>query len=1022
MVLWRKYIWVCWVLSILPLEGIQAQNVGYIQYTTRDGLPTNYVYGVVEDNDGYIWAYTENGLAKFDGYTFQHYSMKDGLPGNDIPRCLKDKEGRIWIWAINRELSYLYRDSIHMVYKQPCHFVNGLLDGEINGACSNGKGFVFSKGQLELYPWFQLDSFVLKAEEGWKWDSRDLELSEEDHLLTLSPPWPGLYGRTFPDGYLIYSALSGTIYWRRGKIRRAFQLGIDPIPEVHRQELLFFQLGKEDSFLMRESVGGIRRMFIIDIEKESCLPVPVDSTGISQAVNFQVYLFDSTFVVSAEYGFIEFDLEGNRIEKYDFSHLQERYYLLNFFKDSKNNLWVGSREGGLFMVPAGYRSTGALPGIDEKDKAFECLIPDESGRLLGITDNAGIYEIKADGIRSIYPPDKYMRFRSATTTPSGPLLVFSGGHVLISRQDNERRFVHFTESDLKGSRAFQDEERTLQYLANSSTLAYHEKERVLYTGNPHSRKFLARFSFPTGREIQLESIFYPSADVLFYHAERKELLLGNKQGVYSFSRDTSLLTVSVNEVSALYGQGPYLWIGTRNDGLFRYHFEKKKLSRVLNAPMIRKIRKDSDSTLLAATNKGVFILPVEGQDSSSIRNFGLVDGLPSNEILDVYSEGGSRIFVASSEGVHLIKRELKNTPVLEEKDLSLTRILINKREVSDLSSLKYFENNLIFEYHLQSMESNGKVDYFTRLLPVEKEWQQSGERKVNYLALSPGNYEFQLKARDVYGNEASLQPISIHIRKALWQRNWLRGLVLALGVSALLAFFLRRDRQRKKSLEGEKRLSQRMARLELSALRAQMNPHFVFNALGAIQYFIQTHDVESADKYLTRFGRLMREYLNYSRERMIPLNKEVELLEIYTDLERLRFEGLFTIDIEVDDELVMNEVFLPSMLIQPFVENAINHGLGERRDGMGKLEIHFYPKGDLLICEIRDNGIGRREAEKRKRKGHQSKGMQIIRERVETINSSNLAKVEIQIEDLDKEVEMFPGTRVILQMNLFEDE
>jgi LytS/YehU family sensor histidine kinase len=213
-----------------------------------------------------------------------------------------------------------------------------------------------------------------------------------------------------------------------------------------------------------------------------------------------------------------------------------------------------------------------------------------------------------------------------------------------------------------------------------------------------------------------------------------------------------------------------------------------------------------------------------------------------------------------------------------------------------------------------------------------------------------------------------------------------------------------------------------MANLELSALKAQMNPHFVFNALGAIQYFIQTNEVDAADDYLTRFALLMRKYLDSSKEKMISLKEEIELLTIYTDLEQLRFEDLFDVTIRVDEDISTEDRFIPSMLIQPFIENAVNHGLNERRDGKGQLDILFSQKEEMLICEIKDNGIGHKAAKKRKRKTHKSRGMSIIKDKIETLKTIGLADISISIKELNPEDADFPGTHVIIKIKDLEDE
>lgn len=329
---------------------------------------------------------------------------------------------------------------------------------------------------------------------------------------------------------------------------------------------------------------------------------------------------------------------------------------------------------------------------------------------------------------------------------------------------------------------------------------------------------------------------------------------------------------------------------------------------------------------------------------------------------------------------------------------------------------------------MRSFASNGQQQYFSKLEPLETEWRSSTERQSTYLQLQPNEYTFHLKARDVYGNEWTLPPLPIHIREAYWQTTWFKVLVGVGLFLSMLSYFLlwqRRQRQQlakeKERLAVEEAVKRKMADLEFSALRAQMNPHFIFNALGAIQYYIKTKEVRSANDYLTQFAHLMRRYLDSSREKLISLADEVELLTLYTTLEQMRFESQFKVKIEVDEELLPEETLLPSMIIQPFVENAINHGLRERKDGKALLHIRFYLKGDLLCCDIKDNGIGRKQAAANKRKGHRSRGMRIIEEKIETLRNAQLAIVEMEMKEWEVENVDFPGTVVELRMKILEN-
>ena len=193
-----------------------------------------------------------------------------------------------------------------------------------------------------------------------------------------------------------------------------------------------------------------------------------------------------------------------------------------------------------------------------------------------------------------------------------------------------------------------------------------------------------------------------------------------------------------------------------------------------------------------------------------------------------------------------------------------------------------------------------------------------------------------------------------------------------------------------------------------------MNPHFVFNALSSIQYYILNNDIEAANDYLSRFSRLMRLFLESSRNKYISVYEESELLEYYITLEQLRFKNRFTFEIKIEDD-VPQELEIPSMLIQPFVENAINHGLVYSKNNEGVLVIHFSLTEKYVRCTIEDNGIGREKAAELKQKSiksYQSQSTQITAERIQSLKYIEETKVEVNIIDKFNEIGESQGTKV----------
>lgn len=216
-------------------------------------------------------------------------------------------------------------------------------------------------------------------------------------------------------------------------------------------------------------------------------------------------------------------------------------------------------------------------------------------------------------------------------------------------------------------------------------------------------------------------------------------------------------------------------------------------------------------------------------------------------------------------------------------------------------------------------------------------------------------------------------------------------------------------------------IDRKLAEAKLTAFRAQMNPHFIFNCMSAIQACILSDKADEANEYLSKFSRLMRMVLENSDQNSILLEKEIEMLRLYLELESLRFREGFTYDLLVDDNIDKGEVLIPSMIVQPFVENALWHGLLNKKDNR-KLKLSFRQFDEVLICAIEDNGIGRAKAGEitRLRKNHVSKGLKMIEEKLELIkNQLSDGEVNLEITDLHDNLQKAAGTRVVLKLPVF---
>lgn len=313
-----------------------------------------------------------------------------------------------------------------------------------------------------------------------------------------------------------------------------------------------------------------------------------------------------------------------------------------------------------------------------------------------------------------------------------------------------------------------------------------------------------------------------------------------------------------------------------------------------------------------------------------------------------------------------------------------------------------YEDNAI-ELTLKSMPTLSNISYKYRIIEDSFEgdkvypWTNLKEDLIRIDTLNPAIYHFEIIGISKHDNIQS-KPIFVEfkIEYPWWRSWWFWGACFV----TLFGLFYGRERFLKFWADEEQRHYKQVTELELRTLQLQMNPHFVFNALNAVQSFILTRDSIAANNYLSKFANLIRLFLDSSRSKYITLSDEIKLLSLYVEMERLRFDNKFEFHLNIAPD-VNQFVDIPTMILQPFIENAINHGL-RYKTTQGNLYIHFYNQGKYLVCKIEDDGVGReraRQIQAKSRKGYQSQGLKITEERLRTFNMIADSDIRFSIND-----------------------
>ncbi|HHB51729.1 MAG TPA: hypothetical protein ENK75_01600, partial [Saprospiraceae bacterium] len=365
------------------------------------------------------------------------------------------------------------------------------------------------------------------------------------------------------------------------------------------------------------------------------------------------------------------------------------------------------------------------------------------------------------------------------------------------------------------------------------------------------------------------------------------------------------------------------------------------------------------------------------------------NGLPANEI-NALTSLDNTIWAATSKGLIKFSKDIINQPK-PPTDIHINKIEINNSPTPLSNKAVNFtssQNNLKITLDAINYSLRGDLQFKYRLLP-DTQWQTTQSPTVSFTNLKPEKYKFDvlLKNDELVGTHPSF---SFRINKPWWQKSWVQFIFVGLAIlgTYLIVTFFQKNKFRK--IKKDKEIQEKIAMLKITALQAQMNPHFIFNTLNTIQSFIYDNRQDLATKTLGNFSKLIRKVFKYSNYKVISLDHEIDFLKTYIDLEKLRFDQYLTVQLTCSDYVQSHSFALsiPPLLVQPIIENAFAHGL-LHQDGEKKLNIHFEVIDKFLKCSVIDNGIGIEQSAKFNLETNQKRnisGLQLTEDRIRVFN------------------------------------
>lgn len=526
---------------------------------------------------------------------------------------------------------------------------------------------------------------------------------------------------------------------------------------------------------------------------------------------------------------------------------------------------------------------------------------------------------------------------------------------------------------------------------------------------------------------------------------------------------------SVPIIRSVASIGNSFWIGTA-DGIYVYNKSftlQQKVESGLNNPYILCLKEIDDKVYAGSYGGGLYVLNRETK--KVIRHYDKSTFLSDNIVAAIEKDNKGFIWLSTFNGINVLNKDgeiiskLMDYDGISHREMNTNAISkdgygniyfgtlngltkVNPQEVLDWSTsyglhvsgatAYYNDNGKVIDVSKTPISIESGFDSLLVSVDFPNCIKTIFDTPLNYLrinddsshVLAYNNKKILLTRSDLgydntvnlYNSNNSYETVLAFEPKLDLAKGLISFLVLLCLVGVVFATLYRQKIMKVITEQDEKiKFNKRIAELELSALQSQMNPHFIFNALGAIQYFIQIQKTDEADNFLADFAMLMRKILESSKTKYISLREEKEILGLYFNLEQLRFEGLFDYTWYIDDNVDMEKV-IPPMILQPFIENAINHGLFALKGRKGKIDIYLDQISENTIqFTIEDNGIGRKQAAALRNKEHKSRGLQIVDDRISTLNSLGDVVIEVETQDLYQDNEP-SGTKVIINIGYLD--
>ncbi len=946
-----------------------AQNPVYRSIDKTIGLPTNTIYDIFQDAAGFIWIGHDKGLSKYDGFRFKHYQNEEQR-GRPLSNLLQDNKGRIWCQNFVGQFFYVDNDTLKLSQQlQPTgiYIPAGILQG--NTLVSTGK-----KGIRYL----NTDTFIL--------EEKPLENYSSNHYTTYNQSQYYFFNKN--TGRLIISDAKGNLREEDVPFRLNYfyplpvQSGMHYLPKYPDDELNLINWNTKETLFKFPPKTFIQNTRFLN---DSIIAI-ITSTGF--------YLFDNKFKP-----FIATN-----------HHFFKNKNISTIIRDTEGNWWIGTLNEGILFVP----NLTTLRKYE--DQSFTAIRSNRGNNSLyiGTAHNEVLeYSLREQHLKKVFTNEINQEVTTIFYDSVTKSIGYASNNVYIYPK-NKKAIIQ--EGSIKDVHKLDDD----HYVIAASGFVGICSDQKIKASHPWIKayKSIGYFLGDDSSQFRLNATEVRAralalTDDTIYAATTNGLMAYTLKGPIEVKyKGKSVIASDLERYKKI------VFAVSFNDGLLKV--ENGELKKIFTPDQNKvvgifklKIVKDIAWML---TEKNLIAYNLK---EGTVKIMDETNGLPMDDLRD-FSIMNDTVFMVGNKGLVYFPATLSGNHEVKP-GLIINSIVVNQEQkvLSDNIKLSSDENEIVIDYSVIAYRLGNNVNVAYSINDAEWRLLENKNRELRLASLAPGYYTIELRAESDTGVVSREVLVSFTISKPFYFELWFIILCLTLIIIFIYLHYkqrLAKVRYQNKLETDRLQLEQELQQSLLASIKAQMNPHFIYNSLSSIHAFVYSDDKENAIKYLDRFSELTRKVLELSGHENILLSEEIELLETYISLERMRFGETFQSSIVCSEDIDVHFVKLPSMIIQPFVENAIKHGLLHRK-GDKQLHITFTRQKDDLLIIIEDNGVGRKvssDLKSNKNRKHASFSISANRKRLELLNAKKKNAIGLQIVDKTDEMGRGCGTKVLI--------